>query len=650
VTIRDVSRHLARLRAEPSYLITHIVYRAYRRVRARGLRKVYGRVVAHPRAHASFEPLPVALPPIDRLPPLLSQPAEDLRADADRALARQFDLLGSDLMSLGPQIEWDRDFRSGVRWSASFYQDVKAIDPGNDGDAKVPWELSRCHHFLSLARSGVLFDERRYVDELEAQLGSWIAANPAGVGINWVNAMEVALRATNWVWALSALGGIGGLDPELRPEIRRSLQVHGRHIATNLEGTPHLRSNHFLADILGLLVLGVALAEDSAAKRWQRRARRAFERQIHRQVLSDGVGFEASLGYPGLALEIFLIAWWVCRTKGRPLSAAYEKRLRQMLVVSLAVRHPDGRIPAFGDADDGRVLPATPARAFTHDHLLWAGAALLGTPRPSADLPNAEVAWNYGPAAWAAARHAPPTAPRRSAAFAKGGIYVLAAAGTHVVVRCGDVGQNGNGGHAHNDLLSYELSHNVPIIVDPGTYIYSGDPKARDEFRATAAHNTVVVNGEEQNPIPHGQLFRLTQVATPTLVRWEASADAVTLVASHDGYRRLTPPVDHRRRFHLDRSSGELKVTDELHGSGAARAECRLHLATGIDSRLTGTRAELFGGEATIEFDGEEVLVSLEEGWVSPRYGVRVRAPVLVARLAGRLPLELSHTIKPNPL
>ena len=40
-------------------------------------------------------------------------------------------------------------------------------------------------------------------------------------------------------------------------------------------------------------------------------------------MLSDGVGFEASLGYHGLALEIFLIAWWVCQqSAARPLSDA----------------------------------------------------------------------------------------------------------------------------------------------------------------------------------------------------------------------------------------------------------------------------------------------------------------------------------------
>ena len=63
-----------------------------------------------------------------------------------------------------------------------------------------------------------------------------------------------------------------------------------------------------------------------------------------------------------------------------------------MLAVSAAVRHPDGRIPIFGDNDSGRILPAGFDRPPTHDHLLWLGAALLGGPRPLPGPAHPEVA------------------------------------------------------------------------------------------------------------------------------------------------------------------------------------------------------------------------------------------------------------------
>jgi hypothetical protein len=315
-----------------------------------------------------------------------------------------------------------------------------------------------------------------------------------------------------------------------------------------------------------------------------------------------------------------------------------------MVDVSHAVRDPGGRVPCFGDADDGRVLPAGRERPATHDHLLWAAAALLGTDRPGDGLPSPEVAWNYGVGAWQRAREAPRAAAARSRAFRDGGIFVLAGNRGRAVVRCGDVGQNGNGGHAHNDLFSYELSYDRPVVVDPGTYVYTADPGARNRFRSTAAHSTVTVDEEEINPIRPGQLFRLRQVARPQVLSWEADDEGTRLVAAHDGYRRLPARVTHERSFELGRSSGTLAIRDRLTGTGEVVVRCRVHLAPDADPAPSSERSfELCGGDVALEFDGDGIEVTVEDGEVSPSYGVRVPAPVIVATVSGALPLRLGH-------
>ena len=55
-------------------------------------------------------------------------------------------------------------------------------------------------------------------------------------------------------------------------------------------------------------------------------------------------------------------------------------------------------------------------------------------------------------------------------------------------------------GHIHNDKLSVEVMIDGNYITrDPGTYVYTADPKIRDKFRSTRAHNTIYINGYEQN-------------------------------------------------------------------------------------------------------------------------------------------------------
>jgi uncharacterized heparinase superfamily protein len=234
--------------------------------------------------------------------------------------------------------------------------------------------------------------------------------------------------------------------------------------------------------------------------------------------------------------------------------------------------------------------------------------------------------------------------------FKDGGLYTLRSPDLHVVVRCGDVGQNGNGGHSHNDLLSFELSsRQVPIVVDPGTYAYTGDPDARNAFRGTRAHSTVAVAGAEINPIDPERIFELAQFARPVVYEVEHSSEGSRLVVGHDGYRRLTPPVEHRRTFILDRVAGAFSVSDELRGFGTQQAESYLHLAAGTQVRSVDdlTFAFSHAGTTLMLACWGAAAVEVIEGWVSDRFGVRERAPVLVLRCQGDLPLAFGYRFYP---
>lgn len=643
----QAARGLARVGPDPVLLARVMAHRALSRTQLRRLRRTYAISIASVPAGATLRPLPVSLPPVRRLPEPLVVAAHRIRTCAEGALAHRCDLLGARGARLGARIDWHADFKSGFRWPAVFYQDVRVTRLDDDSDAKAPWELSRGHQLLALARAACVFEDERFALELERQLEHWIAQNPPGIGINWANTMEVALRAVNWVWAVGTLeASWRPLAPAVRVAVLRSLQVHGRHIAANLEGTPLLRSNHYLSDVLGLLVLGWALEGDPQAPRWRRQAARAFEREIHIQVLDDGVGFEASLSYHGLALEIFLLGRVVSALAGQPLSSAFDRRLTQMLEVSRTVRHPGGRTPQFGDGDSGRVLPADETRRPTHDHLLWLGAAILAGPRPFEGPVDAEVAWTLGVEAWRAAAELQPGAPTGNAAYPKGGIYVLRAGGAHVAVRCGDVGQNGNGGHAHNDLLSYELSYGDPLVVDSGTYAYTADPAARNAFRGTAAHNGVMVDGQEINPIDAGVPFRLAQVAQPLWQEWSADRRVVRFVGAHDGYRRGGDGILHRRSFSLQRATGRLAIADELLGARACAAESFVHLAPGVRVLSSGQDSVVLSvGDRRVElaFWGLTQPLSILDAWISERFGVRERAPLIVARAGGAPPLRFGY-------
>ena len=87
------------------------------------------------------------------------------------------------------------------------------------------------------------------------------------------------------------------------------------------------------------------------------------------------------------------------------------------------------------------------------------------------------------------------------------GIYIFRSDRMHLTISAGPNGQNGIGGHSHNDKLSFELNlDGEDIVRDPGTYLYTPLPERRNEFRSVKAHNMPWV--EEYGDLSLG-LFRM---------------------------------------------------------------------------------------------------------------------------------------------
>jgi uncharacterized heparinase superfamily protein len=650
---RALAQKIETIGPHPIVLTRTFLFLAARPWRRRRLDRLY-RSPLRPAAVELQLPV-IGLLRFHELPEALRIPAEAIRKEADHVLAHRVDLLGSGLVDLGAEIDWHRDFKTGYRWPEHFYQDVEVTRLDDSSDAKVPWELSRCHHLLTLARAARMFEEESYASEVEAQLVSWLDRNPPAIGINWVNPMEVAIRAVNLIWALATLEEWRPCEHALRERLITSLRWHGRHIHANLEGTPYLRSNHYLSDILGLLVLGWVFKGDPDAPSWFRLAHREFEREILKQVYSDGVSFESSLSYHGLVIEILLVARHIARSADKPFSRRFDDRLLRMLEVSRTVRHDNGRIPLFGDQDSGRVLPAGFARPPTHDNLLWLGAAEFEGRRPLNGPVHAEVAWTFGVEAWRSAAAFAESPEPTSAAFREGGLYVLRSDRTQVVIRCGDVGQNGFGGHSHNDMLSYELSvDGIPLVVDSGTYSYTSDVDARNYFRSTRAHNTLMVDGAEIHPIDPNRVFELRRFASLRVERVNLKGDILEFVASHDGFRRCPPPVKHQRTFSLNTARDELIVLDDVDGHGDHVIESFVHVAPDATLRASSTgsySAAIDATNAILTWPGlTSDEVRIESCCVSSCYGIRESTSAIVATARRRCPATISYRITPAPL
>jgi len=237
-----------------------------------------------------------------------------------------------------------------------------------------------------------------------------------------------------------------------------------------------------------------------------------------------------------------------------------------------------------------------------------------------------------------------------SAAFPDVGIYVMRSEHIYLVAACQPIGINGVGAHKHNDWLSFELCvDGNPVIIDPGTYCYTGNMEMRRLFRSTAYHNTVVIDGEEQISL-HNSIFGLINPHSEIRVlRWETEHSHDLLEAEHTGYTRLSRPVIHRRKFLLKKSENELEITDSFLGEGEHGSEWYLHLDVGLDCKAEGNKVTILKNgvpclKATVsDFESSPQVT---DGWVSRTYNKRNAAKVIYYKTESNIKNCLSFTQK----
>ena len=584
--------------------------------------------------------------------------ADLLKQSCERILRHEFDLLGSGPTRLGPEIDWHIDFKSGKRWDdKAFALNIDYAELDRPSDVKVPWELSRCQHLVTLGRGWTVFRDERYVDEFQAQVRSWIQSNPLGFGVNWSCTMDVALRSVSWIWALGLFES-APLDPDFEEEILLALYRHGLWIPRNLEIGP-VNGNHYLADLLGMIACGVLFSATPEGKRWLEEGARLLEEEAPNQIEDDGVNIEASVQYHRLVLEIFLVGRRFCAIGGKPLSRNFDKKLEGMLDFVDAYTTRAGRSPVVGDVDDGRALILGETDLLDHRYLLSTGSVLFQNEKwkRRAGICWPDTLWLIGPEAKQRFEALPATdeGGRESRHFEASGFHILRTRHQYLFVDAGPVGFRGLGGHGHNDCLSFEWHvRGRPILTDSGSFVYTSSPEWRNLFRSTAYHNTIRIDGEEINRFPSElALWNLRDDARPIGVSWESSPECERLQAGHTGYQRLNHPVSLSRTFGLSHTGHRLVVRDSLEGAGRHRIEAFFHAAPGaLPVRLAECVA--FQWE---EPSGPVRLTILaassrkwswrqESGWFSPGYGVKVQRPVWIATVVADLPLQVEWMLQ----
>lgn len=522
-------------------------------------------------------------------------------------------VLGPDEVKSYKRIDWHKDHLSGFRWDPNkFYLQVRDTT-SEHADIKVPWELSRFHH------APLIFEttSQKGSKEFLLQIFDWIEANPVRKGVNWSCTMDVGLRAISWIWILRVHENELKNYPKLLNNITQSLYEHGLHIYHNLEYHYTVTNNHYLSNITGLLFISCTCPQFEESDHWLIFCIQELESEMNRQVLDDGFADEGSTSYHRLVTELFTTCTALihripesrfkklrdCKVKRHDIKPKlslsgeeiysrfkneqlfpknyYQKLLKMGRVIDMLTQ-PNGETPSVGDNDSGRAQKLT-LETYNyenyHGYLAETVKILLGI-KPDKSSHSSQssleariVAGNLlHPINLIDSNRIVENSLLKCendkplvVILPNAGIGRLCNKSFWVLMSAGPAGHKGLGGHNHNDKLSVVISfQNENLIIDPGCATYSNDIVKRNWYRSTEQHNTLIVEGTEQDYIGTSpkHLFKLKQISNPSI--WidedmhplKAESNSY-LIGKHSGY--IDP---HKRKIWLE--SDSLFIEDEF--------------------------------------------------------------------------------------
>lgn len=325
----------------------------------------------------------------------------------------------------------------------------------NHADKSHLWNFNLHYLEFLIPLAGAYQREQdvRYYRCFRRYCKSWMRDNQEGTGDGW-HPYTISLRLTNLWICLDGFGKVVQMDMEFLQELENSMYAQYRHLQKHLER--HLLGNHYFENLKAIVLGALYFQEPEIYQTYKE----LLIEQMKEQILADGIHYERSMMYHKIILEDLIRLGIAVMGEDEVFYEEIWNTLKNMSDAMYSMEEDMGHTPLFNDAGD---QVARPYRSLVVSVLMC-----------FAIFPDWKVA------------------------FKEAGYYCLKNDNLKLVLDAGEIGPEYMPGHGHCDGLSFELSWNgQPLFVNSGTGLYQGP--LRSYFRSTAAHNTVVIDGEEQS-------------------------------------------------------------------------------------------------------------------------------------------------------
>lgn len=393
-----------------------------------------------------------------------------------------------------------------------------------------------------------------------------------------------AQRAASWTSAYHNMIGSPAVDADRHTGYLKYLWqlANSLQSATAVWNGQAIRAN-------GLAAVAVYFPEFVDAARWRGVAETTSANLLNDSFEFDGVWGEQTVMYHDVVLRYLYNTIATAAANGVAMldSPTARARLERAYGYLMDVMAPDGRIPAWGDAD-----------RLDQRYVLRQGFELFPTRTDFQYVANAGASG---------------AAPGHTSTLYPGGRVAIMRTGWDASARFMAIENARTVSHGHPDDLSLVASaYGNDLLVDPGRYSYLGGTIA-SYMGSTAAHNTVMVNGTNQAA---GKQQRTSLVANGAFDSYDGR---------QDDYQALG--ISHGRKVFFAKRAGIWIVSDVLSGGAGSNTGTTADVATALkvdmnagasgdlgyyySSNETAPTARAF---ASYRFDGRSAYVETTAG------------------------------------
>lgn len=338
-------------------------------------------------------------------------------------------------------------------------------------------------NFYSLRFTGDLLyawmetGNRAYNDKLLQIINSFLDSGMDKTH-SWDDNSAVAFRTMVLTNTWVKLHERNALSGETNTKILEALKVHGDFLLdeNHYEG----KFNHAITEAAALLYLGTTFPDMPNSGKWISMAKNRLSNQLATLIDEDGVLVENSPYYHFYVLEFYRDINKYSIQHNITISDQFTNIITKMIDYGTYILQPNLEVPLLGASIYRKFYNSGQYQEMssTDPYLLY----VLTQGKQGKVPPNLN---QYYPVAGQTVMRS---------GWGKGNDFERQ---TQIVFDVGNYRTN----HSDLDALSFSLySNGITLMPDSGLYTYAVEDPLKPYFHGTSAHNTVVVDGMDQNP------------------------------------------------------------------------------------------------------------------------------------------------------